>query len=93
MNGMNSGEDFTDTSKHTYRHIPCYCKLGGRIDVDSQSVFTRRWFPSKQRDVRLRRMYERGRRSCMLIDSETNRWRSGRPAIPQGHIYTDGRDR
>jgi hypothetical protein len=24
----------------------------------------------------------------MLIYSETNRWGSGRPAIPKGHIYT-----
>jgi hypothetical protein len=26
----------------------------------------------------------------MLVNSETNRWRSGRPTIPQGHLYTEG---
>jgi hypothetical protein len=64
------------------------CKRRGRISVGSQSVFARHWFPSKQRDVRLRRLYERGRRSGVLIDSETNRWGPGRPAITRGHIYT-----
>jgi hypothetical protein len=28
-----------------------HCKRRGRIDVGSQSVLTRCWYPSKQRDV------------------------------------------
>jgi hypothetical protein len=34
-------------------------------------------------------MYERGRRGYLSIGSETNRWRSGRPAIPRGLIHSD----
>jgi hypothetical protein len=65
-------------------------EVGSTSVVSRSSLAAGLKFPSKQRDVRLRRMYERGRTRCMLIDSETNRWRSGRPAIPQGHIYTEG---